>query len=115
MERGKCRGTCFHSQQCVENALHALVIEKGKRPARTHDIIELLNGARAEGWTLSLAPDDAVFLNRVYRGRYPTEEGLLPHGAPTEADARRALSAAETQLSQVKGAPSKARRDHRTI
>jgi HEPN domain-containing protein/predicted nucleotidyltransferase len=107
MEHGKYRGTCFHSQQCVENALKALVIEKGKRPARTHEIIELLNGARAEGWTLSPAPDEAVFLNSVYRGRYPTEEGLLPHGEPTEADARRALSAAETLLSQVKGAITK--------
>jgi HEPN domain-containing protein len=46
--------------------------------------------------------DDAVFLNSVYRGRYPTEEGLLPHGEPTGEDARRALKAAETVMKRVR-------------
>ena len=38
--------------------------------------------------------DDAVYLNSVYKGRYPTEEGLLPHGEPSRVDAERAVSAA---------------------
>ncbi len=42
--------------------------------------------------------DEAVFLARVYRGRYHTEQGLLPLGEPTETDAPRALSAAETVM-----------------
>lgn len=38
--------------------------------------------------------DDAVFLNQVYRGRCPTEEGLLPHGEPGQEEAQRAVRAA---------------------
>jgi len=29
------------SQQCVEKALEALMLEKGRRPPRTHDLVEL--------------------------------------------------------------------------
>ncbi len=35
-EHRKFRGACFHSQQCVEKGLKALLLERGKsRPART--------------------------------------------------------------------------------
>ena len=47
-----------------------------------------------QGWDVELTVDDAVFLNSVYKGRYPTEEGLLPHGEPLREDAERAISAA---------------------
>lgn len=98
----KYRAVCFHSQQAVEMDLKALVLEKGKRPGRTHDIVELLNAVTAEGWAVGLPMDEAVFLNSVYRGRYPAEEGLLPHGEPTEEDARRALTAAETIVKHLR-------------
>jgi hypothetical protein len=42
-----------------------------------------------------------VFLNSIYRGRYPTEEGLLPRGEPTQADARRAVAAADAVVRQL--------------
>lgn len=100
-EHRKYRGVCLHSQQCAEKGLKALILEKGRRPARTHDIVELLNFVTADGWAVGLAMDEAVFLNSVYRARYPTEEGLLPHGEPTEDDARRALKAAETVMGQL--------------
>jgi hypothetical protein len=61
----------------------------------------LLNAARAEGWPIELTIDDAVYLNSVYRGRYPKEEGLLPHGDPTEDDARRAVDVAAKAFGQV--------------
>jgi hypothetical protein len=48
--------------------------------------------------------DEAVFLNSVYRGRYPTEEGLLPHGGPGVEDARRTLRAAEGFLKDLRSA-----------
>lgn len=103
-EHRKYRGTCIHSQQCVEKGLKALILEKGKRPTRTHDIVELLNAVTVDGWAVGLPMDEAVFLNSVYRGRYPTEEGLLPHGDPTEEDARRALKAAETVMAHLRAA-----------
>lgn len=102
VEHGKYRGACIHSQQCVEKGLKALILERGRRPARTHDLVELLNLVTADGWSVVLPMEAAVFLNSVYRGRYPTEEGLLPLGEPAEEDARRALSAAETLMKSLR-------------
>jgi HEPN domain-containing protein/predicted nucleotidyltransferase len=93
-EHEKYRGACYHSQQSVEKGLKALILEKGKKPERIHDIVELLNVVKDQGWDVELTVDDAVFLNSVYKGRYPTEEGLLPHGEPLREDAGRAISAA---------------------
>jgi len=104
LDHGKYRAVCLHSQQCVERGLKALILEKGRRPARTHDIVELLNVVTADGWAVGLPMDEAVFLNSVYRGRYPTEEGLLPHGEPTPEDAGRALRAAETVMASLRAA-----------
>jgi HEPN domain-containing protein/predicted nucleotidyltransferase len=98
----KYRGACIHSQQAVEKALKALLIEKAERPPRTHDIVELINRAKAAGWAeIQISMDDAVFLNSIYRGRYPTDEGLLPHGEPTSDDAQRAVTAARTVLERI--------------
>jgi hypothetical protein len=40
--------------------------------------------------------DDAILLNSVYKGRNPSEEGLLPHGQPMQADATRSLQVASS-------------------
>ena len=56
------------------------------------------------GWGIDLEVEDAVFLNSIYKGRYPSEEGLLPYGEPTEQDARRAVSAAENAFRSMKKA-----------
>lgn len=83
-EHGRYRGACYHSQQCVEKGLKALILEKGRKPERIHDIVELLNEVIKQGWNVSLTMDDAIFLNSIYKGRYTTEEGLLPHGEPSK-------------------------------
>jgi hypothetical protein len=46
--------------------------------------------------------DDAILLNSVYKERSPSEEGLLPHGEPTQADAKRALEAASSVSDSVR-------------
>ncbi len=33
-----------------------------------------------------------TFIDSIYKGRYPGEEGLLPYGNPTKQDAKRAIS-----------------------
>jgi HEPN domain-containing protein len=101
LDHQKYRGACLHSQQGTEKALKALLFEKGRQPARTHDVIELLNQVRAEGYEVSLSLDDAAFLTSVYRVPYPTEEGLLPHGEPTAEDARRAHGAGVQTLQSI--------------
>ena len=84
----------MHGQQCVERCLQALIIEKGERPDRTHDLLSLRSHAERLGWRTGLSTDDAVFLNSVYKGRYPSEEGLLPHGEPSADEASRAVDVA---------------------
>lgn len=101
LEHAKYRGACLHSQQCVEKALKALILERGKCPIRTHDVVELLNTARAEGWQIALTTDDAVYLNSIYRGLYPTEEGLLPRAEPSDEDASRAVRVATRSLGHI--------------
>lgn len=103
-DHGKYRSACLHSQQAVEKALKALVLERGHRPARTHDVVDLLHAAVAEAWSPTLTTDDAVYLSSIYQGRYPTEEGLLPHGEPTLEDARRARDAAHGLVESVRDA-----------
>jgi uncharacterized protein len=101
LDHQKYRGACLHSHQGTEKALKALLFEKGRQPARTDELIELLNQVRAEGYEVNLSLDDAAFLTSVYRGRYPTEEGLLPHGEPTAADARCAYDAGVRAVQSV--------------
>lgn len=84
--------------------LKALLLEKGRQLVRTHDLVELLNAVTNEGWAAGLEMDDAIFLNSIYRGRYPTEEGLLPHGAPTAEDARRAVAVADALMRRLRAA-----------
>ena len=102
LDHSKYRAACLHGQQSVEKGLKALLLERGARAPRTHDIVELLNSVSSQGWRLRLSMDDAVWLNTIYRGRYPTEEGLLPHGEPSEGDARRAVSAAEALVEDLR-------------
>jgi uncharacterized protein len=94
LAHGKYRGACFHGRQCVEKCLKTLIIEKGAKPEKTHDIVGLLSHAERLGWKVGLAIDEAVFLNSVYKGLYPSEGGLLPHGEPSGEDAGCAVKTA---------------------
>lgn len=102
-ENQKYKGSCYHSQQCVEKGLKALILEKGEKAGRVHDIVGLLNRVTQLGWKdTGLSMDNAVFLNSIYKGRYPTEEGLLPFGEPSKEDAGRALSSAKEFMEKLK-------------
>ncbi len=100
-DHGKYRGACYHSQQSVEKGLKALILEKGEKPGRVHDIVELLNEVTKKGWKISFAIDDAVFLNSISKGRNPTEEGLLPYGEPSHDDTERAIVVAKTFIEKL--------------
>jgi HEPN domain-containing protein/predicted nucleotidyltransferase len=100
-EHERYRAACYHSQQAVEKGLKAVIIEKGKRPERTHDVVELHNAVTGMGVDSGLSVDDAVYLNSIYKGRYPTEEGLLPHGEPSRADTERAVVSAKLLIERL--------------
>ncbi len=100
-EHERYKSACYHSKQTVEKGLKAVIIEKGKRPERTHDVVELHNAVTAMGVDSGLSMDDAVYLNSIYKGRYPTEEGLLPHGEPSRADTERAVMSAKRLIERL--------------
>jgi HEPN domain-containing protein/predicted nucleotidyltransferase len=101
-EHERYKSACYHSQQAVEKGLKAVMIEKGKRPERTHDVVELYNAVTALGVDSGLSVDDAVYLNSIYKGRYPTEEGLLPHGEPSRADTEQAVLSAKRLIERLR-------------
>jgi HEPN domain-containing protein/predicted nucleotidyltransferase len=101
-EHSKYKGACYHAQQCVEKSLKALILEKGGGFKKIHDIVKLIEIAGIYGWQIDVSIDDAVFLNSIYKGRYPAEEGLLPFGEPTMEDAKRAVEQAEKMVTLLR-------------
>ncbi len=95
LESSLFRMVCYHAQQCVEKILKAILTEKEIEFSRTHNILDLANAVRGIGYELPLDMEDAVFLNSVYRARYPAAMGLLPTGEPSKEDADRALNISE--------------------
>ncbi len=94
---------CFHSQQCVEKSLKAILQEKEVTIPRIHNIKILKdmveNTIRS---FLDLSPEGANFLSQVYvESRYPLDIGLLPYGEPTKEDAEKALDIAERIFTEV--------------
>ena len=92
---------CFHSQQCAEKGLKAVILEKGKKLRKVHDLLELSKDIEDLSLQLPASVEELDFLNRVYRSRYPPDIGLLPHGEPTREDAQRALEIAQRIFAQV--------------
>ncbi len=95
MDKGLFRMVCYHSQQAVEKTLKALLTEKEIEFRRTHNIIDLKNAVIATGYKIDITEEEAVFLNSIYRARYPAALGLLPDGEPQRIDAEKALSIAK--------------------
>jgi len=70
-EEGLYRMVCYHSQQTVEKILKAVLTEREIDFVRTHNILDLRNTAIKLGYEIKLSDEDSVFLNSVYRSRYP--------------------------------------------
>jgi len=45
---------------------------------------------------------EAIFLNSIYRFRYPPDLGLLPKGEPIKEDAERALNLAKLTIEWIR-------------
>jgi len=93
-DEGLYRMVCYHCQQAVEKVLKAILTEHGIDFKRTHNIIDLKNAVLTTGYEIDISEEEAVFLNSVYRARYPAALGLLPSGEPTHRDAEKALEIA---------------------
>jgi HEPN domain-containing protein len=65
---------CYHSQQCIEKLMKALLIQKETVPPRTHDLVHLdqLLAAATAGWSWPV--EELRFLTRAaVEFRYPGE------------------------------------------
>jgi len=93
-EKGLFRMVCFHAQQSVEKVLKSVLAEREVEIPRIHNLLDLNNSAKKLGYVTSLTDEEAIFLNTIYRWRYPPDLGLLPSGEPTELDSQRALNIA---------------------
>ena len=94
-EKGLYRMVCYHAQQTVEKILKAILTEREVNFERTHNILDLRNSAKRLGYKIGLTDEDSVFLNSIYRSRYPSDLGLLPSGEPTKEDAEKAIGIAK--------------------
>lgn len=94
------RSACYHAEQAIEKFLKAHLIEKGWDLEKTHSIRRLVAISKENGLLINFEETDIVFIDSIYRGRYPGEAGLLPHGEPDIQDAERAVKIASQMLQQ---------------
>lgn len=96
------RMVCYHAQQAVEKILKATLTEHEAEVSRIHNILDLCNAIEKIGHKAPLVAEEAIFLNSIYRARYPSDLGLLPSGEPTREDADNALSIAKNVKNWLK-------------
>ncbi len=92
----------FHSQQCIEKSLKALIEEYALGHIRIHNLGRLFEIVRPK---VTLEADVVLIekLDKLYiDARYPGELGLLPDGKPTPADARQFYDVARSVYEQVR-------------
>lgn len=90
----------FHSQQCIEKLMKALLEEHEIDIPKIHSLIKLekMLPIRFQGI-------DETHLSRLdelyIESRYPGDMGLLPYGKPTLADAKEFYEFANTIFEQI--------------
>ena len=88
------KGACFHSQHSVEKAVKAMLLNKGWELEKTHSLERLIALGEQHNVQIDLSDEDVVYIDNIYRSRYPAEAGLLPLGEPSGKDAQRAVGIA---------------------
>src|SRR6056297_1016641 len=94
----------FHTQQCVEKSLKALLELYNKKVPRTHDLIKLLQKIEEEKININMKINEEVLdqISQVYIDtRYPADFGLLPEGKPSINKVKEFLDEAESIFNQT--------------
>ncbi len=84
----------FHSQQCVEKSLKALILSEGKNPPKTHQLSSLVlmvSGLNVEPFRKGYEVLDQIYMPSRYPDALP---GTLPDGLPHRNQAMEALQTA---------------------
>ena len=95
LKGGYYKGVCYHSQQSVEKSIKTHLLKKGWELEKTHSIERLIAIAEEYNIQMDIPDEDVVFMDNIYRGRYPAEAGLLPLSEPSEMDAQKAVKIAD--------------------
>lgn len=92
----------FHSQQCIEKALKAVMEEYGIDLVKIHNLERLLaivkNRLKIDVDIVLIEKMDKLYID----SRYPADFGLLPDGKPTIEDAEEFYDAASSVYEVVK-------------
>jgi hypothetical protein len=68
--------------------MNAKLFKTGWELEKTHSIERLVAIGKGYKMRFPLSDEEIVFLDSIYRGRYPVDEGLLPLGDPSQRDAQ---------------------------
>lgn len=101
-EGGFYRGACFSCQQAIEKLIKWVLLKKGWELEKIHSIRRLLAIAEKFEIQVPLQDEEMDFVDSIYKGRYPGEEGLLPLGSPALKDAKRALQIVKKVVRHLK-------------
>jgi len=93
---------CFHAQQAAEKYLKTLLIQRWRRPERTHDLGTVLAACRAAGYSLPGIDGDCTLLSRfAIESRYP-DDFRAPPPPPTALEGRAAADACQRIVASAK-------------
>lgn len=92
---GFLKGACYHAQQSIEKTIKAMLLAKGWELEKVHSLERLSAITKDYKIRLTFSDEEVVFIDSIYRGRYPAEAGLLPYGEPSRTDAQKAIKIAK--------------------
>jgi len=101
---GFYNGACYHAQQSIGKSIKARLLGKGWELEKTHSIERLSAIGKDYRIRFKLSDEEMVFIDSIYRGRYPAEAGLLPLGEPSKKDGERAVVIARRMMKEVRAA-----------
>lgn len=92
-EGGYYKGACYFAQQSIEKFVKSKLLFLGWELRKVHTLAFLISEMKTFGYTISnITFDDISFMDSIYKGIYPGEQGLLPYGNPSKQDAQKAIS-----------------------
>ncbi|MBN2373757.1 HEPN domain-containing protein, partial [bacterium] len=71
---------------------------KGWELEKIHSLERLIALAEDYNIKTGISDEEIIFIDSIYRSRYPGEAGLLPLGDPSESDAKKAVNIAKRIL-----------------
>ncbi len=101
LQGGFFKGACYHAQQSIEKSIKAGLLNKAWELEKTHSIERLIAIGKDYKIKLKLSDKEMLFIDSIYRGRYPAEAGLLPLGEPSKADAEKAVNLAKRVSKEI--------------